>query len=95
MAAEVKERMDECVARRRGAVAHWHGGMENRKRSHGEGQERKKMEGGKVFKKVGDRGEDRCERTMGGGEEGKKTGRMHGCVKMLKQVEERGELKKE
>lgn len=42
MAAEVKERMDECVARRRGAVAHWHGGMENGKRSHAEGQGRKK-----------------------------------------------------
>lgn len=60
MAAEVKERMDECVARRRGAVAHWHGGMENRKRSHGEGQEKKK--GGreeKFCREVGEDGERR------------------------------------
>lgn len=42
MAGEVKERMDECVVRRRGAVAHWHGRMENRKRSHDEGRVRKK-----------------------------------------------------
>ncbi len=45
LAAEVKERMDECVARRREAVTHWHGGMENRKRSHGEGQQKKKKGG--------------------------------------------------
>lgn len=50
MAAEVKGRMDECVARRRrGAVAHWQGGMENGKGSHGEGRERRKREGGKSF----------------------------------------------
>lgn len=51
MAAEVKERMDECVARRRGAVAHWHGGTENSKRSHGEGQERKRGREEKFLKR--------------------------------------------
>lgn len=45
LAGEVKERMDGCVLRRSRVVAHWHGGMENGKRSHDEGQD-------KVFKKI-------------------------------------------
>ena len=46
--------MDECVARRREAVEHWHGGMESGRRSHGEGQARKREEGreGRFFIKI-------------------------------------------
>lgn len=52
MAAEVKKRMDECVAHRDVMVAHWHRGMESRKRSWSEGQERQRMTGGKVFSEM-------------------------------------------
>ncbi len=73
LAAEVKERMDECVARRRGAVAHWHGGMENWKRSHGEGQESKRMGGRKSSLKK----KKTCERTMAG----EKSVRIYECAR--------------
>lgn len=33
-------------------VAHWHGGMESRKRSWSEGQERERMTGGRVFNEM-------------------------------------------
>lgn len=88
MAAGVKERMDECVARRRGTVALWHGGMENGKRRHGEGQEREERGRKSFLKWLVDRGEDRCETTPCGGEEGERKIRMHGCVKTLKKVPE-------
>lgn len=52
MAAEVKKRMDECVARRDVMVAHWHRGMESRKKRWSEGQERQRMTHGKVFNEI-------------------------------------------
>lgn len=92
MAGEVKERMDECVARMRGAGALWQGGMKSRKRSHGEGRERK---GGFYFFKGRRQGigwvqEDQ---RRGRRKESKDAGMY--IKKKLKQVEEWGELKEE
>lgn len=52
LAGEVKKGwMDECVVRK--SAAHWQGRMTNGKRSHGEGQKRKKRKGRESFLKVG------------------------------------------
>lgn len=50
LAAEVKEGMHECVARRNGVVVHWHGGMRTRREVIVKGRRGKGGEEGKFLK---------------------------------------------
>lgn len=69
LADEVKERMDECVARRQGGKEWWRTGMEGWRTGRElivKDRRGKRGREGKFFKNVGDSGEDRCEKTMSG-----------------------------